>query len=358
MVTLNSNGAYWQARWIDSAGRPVVKSLGPKSGLTRKQALRRCADLAVEHAIAPGKKDVREAPTLRAWTDEYLKLIESTHADGTVTLTRDTIRYLLERFGESVTLDRIKPADAEDFAAWLAGKGLGRATVCRHVRTMKTMWRRAIRRRRVGEDPWADLKSTPPKRKKDIPNLDDAGVARIIEACPTPAWKALFAFCAWGGCRRGEALRIRWGDIQHDRNRFYVRLPDGEKDGDSKHAERFTLLCPQLSALTTELQEQAEPGSKGPCHGISLNNLHRQARAIIIRAGFLPWEDPFHALRRWRVSTWKLKYPAPVVNEWLGHTEDVSEGHYFGVRDEVFGLEAELAKLRAQVQQLEQEKAR
>jgi len=56
------------------------------------------------------------------------------------------------------------------------------------------------------------------------------------------------------------------------------------------------------------------------------------------------------------VSTWKLKYPAPVVNEWLGHTEDVSEGHYFGVRDEVFSMEAELEKLRAQVKELQQEK--
>lgn len=357
-VNLNSNGAYWQAFWTDAAGGKHRRGLGPKSEVSRREALKLCAELAREHAITPAKRHVRSVPTLRAWADIYLDLIRQTHAQGTVTLTEDTIDYLVRRFGEDRRLDKITPADAEDFVVWMSKtEGLREATVCRHVRTCKTIWGRAIKRRVCAESPWLDCKSTPRKVAKEVLDITDAGVSQLVEAGNSDQWRSLVALCAWAGMRRGEALRVGWQDCQWDRHRIRVRLPDGQQDADTKHAERWTLMTPELERVLRECFDRAPEGSAGPCDGMPTDNLDRDMGVLIRRAGMVPWPRPFHALRAWRVSTWKLKYPGPVVDAWLGHSEEVSDEHYFGVRDEVFGLETELEALRARIRELEQKGA-
>ena len=348
-VRLKRNGIYWRLVWRDDTGRERTKSLG---AISEAQADRARRQFQAELIISPGIGSMGKAPTIKAWTDRYIADIRQTHAEGSVSLAQDTIAYLLERFDGGLRMDRITQAQAEDFAAWLKGKGLSTVTVARHSRTLKAIWGRAIKAELIHRSPWVVLASSARSPEKSIPNLTDDDVQRLIDAAPTRQWRCIIALCAWGGTRRNEAIHMRWEDVRWGDNRFFVRLPDG-KDADTKHAERVTMMEPRLEATLLAAMHEAHDGSEGPCYGIPLENLHRNMVAIIRRAGLVPWEDPFHALRRWRVSTWKLRYPAPVVDKWLGHSSDVSESSYYRVTEQTFGLEAEVARLRAELEKMQ-----
>lgn len=347
-VRLKRNGVYWRLVWRDELGRERTRSLGAVSAAEADRARRK---FQAELMLTPGIANMGHAPTIKAWTDRYLADIRQTHAEGTVLLAKDTIRYLLERFDGGLRMDRITQAQAEDFAAWLKAKGLSAVTVARHARTLKAIWGRAIKAELIHRSPWIVLASSARSPEKTIPNLTDDDVQKLIDAAPTRQWRCLIALCAWGGTRRNEAIRMRWEDVRWGDNRFFVRLPEGQ-DADTKHAERVTMMEPRLEATLLAAMHEAHDGSEGPCCGIPLENLHRNMVAIIRRAGLVPWEDPFHALRRWRVSTWKLRYPAPVVDKWLGHSSDVSDASYYRVTEQTFGLEAEVARLRAELEKM------
>lgn len=348
-VRLKRNGIYWRLVWRDDAGRERTKSLGAASATQADRARRQ---FQAELILSPGIGSMGKAPTIKAWTDRYLADIRQTHAEGSVSLAGDTIAYLLERFDGGLRIDRITQAQAEDFAAWLRAKGLNAVTVARHARTLKAIWGRAIKAELIHRSPWIVLASSARSPEKTIPNLADDDVQRLIDAAPTRQWRCIIALCAWGGTRRNEAIRMKWEDVRWGDNRFFVRLPEGQ-DADTKHAERVTMMEPRLEATLLAAMHEAHDGSEGPCEGIPLENLHRNMVAIIRRAGLVPWEDPFHALRRWRVSTWKLRYPAPVVDKWLGHSSDVSESSYYRVTEQTFGLEAEVARLRAELEKMQ-----
>lgn len=344
-VRLKRNGIYWRLVWRDDTGRERTKSLG---AISQTQADRARRQYQAELMLTPGIGSMGKAPTIKAWTDRYIADIRQTHAEGSVSLAEDTIGYLLERFDGGLRMDRITQAQAEDFAAWLKAKGLSAVTVARHSRTLKAIWGRAIKAELIHRSPWIVLASSARSPEKTIPNLTDDDVQKLIDAAPTRQWRCIIALCAWGGTRRNEAIRMKWADVRWGDNRFFVRLPEGQ-DADTKHAERVTMMEPRLEATLKQAFHEAHDGSEGPCEGIPLENLHRNMVAIIRRAGLVPWEDPFHALRRWRVSTWKLRYPAPVVDKWLGHSRDVSDSSYYRVTEQTFGLEAEVVRLRAEL---------
>ena len=346
-VRLKRNGVYWRLVWRDELGRERTRSLGAVGATEADRARRK---FQAELMLTPGIANMGHAPTIQAWCDRYVADIARTHAEGTVLLAKDTIKYLLERFSGSLRMDRITQAQAEDFAAWLKQtKGITPVTVARHARTLKAIWNRAIKAELIHRSPWSVLASTARSPEKPIPNLSDDDVLRLVDAAPTRQWRCLVALCAWGGTRRNEAIRMKWADVRWGDNRFFVRLPEGQGQ-DTKHAERVTMMESRLEKVLRDSFGEAEEWSEGPCHGIPLENLHRNMHAIIRRAGFVPWDDPFHALRRWRVSTWKLRYPAPVVDKWLGHSRDVSDESYYRVTESTFGLEAEVSRLRAELE--------
>lgn len=57
-VTLNSNGAYWQAFWTDSAGGRHRQSLGAKATLTKRDALAKCSEMQRAFRESPGTASV------------------------------------------------------------------------------------------------------------------------------------------------------------------------------------------------------------------------------------------------------------------------------------------------------------
>jgi integrase len=160
---------------------------------------------------------------------------------------------------------------------------------------------------------------------------------KVIEACPDHEWRLLFALSRYGGLRcPSEHLRLRWADVDWERDRFRVTSPKKEHLADG--GERWVPIFPELRRYLDEAFELAEPGA---VHVItryrdSNSNLRTRLNKIIRRAGLTPWPKLFHNLRATRQTELAKEFPLHVVCSWIGNKQAVAAEHYLQVTDADF----------------------
>lgn len=330
-VRLKSNGKYWQAWWSDTVGGRKVKSLGPKSRLTKRDAQRACAELMVEMVRTPGRRDITASPTLAEWCDRHLVLRQPDLAASTMFIHRRTCGLLVDHFGD-VRMDSIGRPAAEDWRHRLLDT-LGPATVAKHVRCAKAVFSHAMQEDLLAVNVFDRLKSSAPHvEHDDLPVTEEMMSDIIAHAGACNLWIAM----AWyAGLRRTEAFLIEWRDVQWDANRLVVRSPGGRVD--SKHRRREVRIEPALMSL---LLDEHDRDGRHPKYVVGA----RSARNVIVkniqsaaeRLGHDPEGLTLQRLRRERDTIWHQSYPAYVCSAWLGHTEQVAMRHYLSVPDSCY----------------------
>ena len=361
-VTLASNGGYWQASWWDSAGVRRRRGLGPKSALSRQAAMRECRRIEAEQIVTPASKNTGRAPTLKEWREQYFRVRAGEIKDGTATLHRQTFARLSERFGEGIRLDRITRAAAAEFRAWLGeqedkrtpGKTIGPLSVGRHVRDCKVIFGLAVRLEQIPTNPFEHVKSggTVASEWRYIP-LDE--LDRILAACPDDDWRRAFALARLSGMRRGEILRLTWGDVGGSTIRVLPEVVGGVRREGTKQRTRTVPVQPRLSRKL----KGGGPRDELVCR-IPTENLHRTALSIVRRAGVEVYAKPFHTLKKSLASDWLGEgLPVSDVAQWLGDSVDVLMKHYArflkGNAARVTGQVDIVAELRERLARLEAE---
>jgi len=336
-VQLHRNGSYWLARWYDSDGRPRGRSLGRRDTLTEREALRLCRRIEAEQIVTPEARDARRT-TLKAWTDAHL---DADRPEQVQRMEAATVAYLLERFGERATLDSIGPAKARAWAAWLADKGLSPPTVASHVRRARALWRAAIAEGRASVDPWrAVAVAVAPPEHEDW--ADGRMIGPLLDACPSPAWRALYALVIYTRCRLSEALALRWEAVRFGEARIVI--PNRKTRRKTGRAFRTVRMEPELERVLIECREATD----GPMVvDLDPAKVRRDARKVYERAGIDCPGEPFKVWRRWRNAEWERQgYPRAVVRQWIGNSERVAQAHYDTVPAEYYGDRTPLAALR------------
>jgi integrase len=344
-VWLASNGEYWRAEWNGPDG-PKHRSLGNKAKVNERQArqeVRRIAHELNTGALAPG-----HVPTLQAWVDHYRKTRQSSPATAArMDITID--KYLIPHFGGGRRMDAVSVTDAREWLAWLRTQPgiVSDHTILSHVNGARALWT-ACAEAHPMPNPFRgkSLKVRVVWSTPDVPNLTTEDVLAIIDACPTPAWRALVALCGLAGLRRSEALAMTWDRVEWAGNR--LRVPQAKTAKATGRADRYCLMTADLKRIL----EGCNPG-RGRVAPVSIVNLSRSLRTMIGRE-CPKWDgsDPFQGLRRWRASTWKDEYPKSVTDSWLGHGPEVSRRYYYAVPDHHYGAESELERLRREVEAL------
>ena len=118
----------------------------------------------------------------------------------------------------------------------------------------------------------------PKVRQEEIQPLDAAQAGALLEAARGDRYEALYALCLMAGLRQGEALGLKWSDIDLDAgtlrvNRQLQRVRrDGDKSGslvfsEPKNASRRTVGLPQraVGALSSHRKRQLEEKLRGAC---------------------------------------------------------------------------------------------
>ena len=252
------------------------------------------------------------------------------------------VHKMVELVGDT-PIDEITRQDAQEYGLKLRECGEHRNTVSRRIQCLKRLYRLAI------EDYEDVYTFTNPFRKIPSQNKRPTEVnyryvslieirALITATDSTPriqpqnrnAWKCLFALCRLAGCRRSEALRAEWRDIDFNTQMIWV----GNKKTADRLVNREGMRKVPLHPLLLDLLKQRFD-EVGDVQDVVVGfnrlsgNLHRTFKSICKAAGLEPWPDPYQNLRRSMVTD---GHDAGVggsdIENVFGHSVDVSRQYY------------------------------
>lgn len=202
------------------------------TGLRKRTVLygRTKADVKAKLKTATGRAEtgapVKDAKaSLSAWCAHWraATLAASSRKESTKAL----YRYLCEKhiepapFGD-LTLDRLRPSDVESFILTLRGRGLSESTTRTAYTVLRAVLDAAVRDGLLARNPAAAI-PRPAVARKEARYLSGAQVATLLEAARESRFHSAFVLIAATGLRRGEALALRWSDVDLESGVLRVR---------------------------------------------------------------------------------------------------------------------------------------
>lgn len=119
-------------------------------------------------------------------------------------------------------LDRLKPEHIETFYAAMQAKGSKPATAHQAHRTFRTALNEAVRRGHLGQNP-VRLAKAPRVREDEVEPYSVEEVRRLLRAADKRRNSARWAVALSLGLRQGEALGLKWSDVDLDGGVLMVR---------------------------------------------------------------------------------------------------------------------------------------
>ena len=161
-------------------------------------------------------------------------------------------------------------------------------------------------------------------------DLDEFG--KLFDAAPSVSWRLLLALARLAALRRGEALNLRWENIDWSPSRLQV-ISSADWTVKDKHP-RIVPICPELHTILLAAFENAPEGEARviPAGSINVRNLWRDFGVICKRAEVARYAKPVHSLRKSCIRDWADRHPAHVVKEWAGHSDlNTTDTYYLQV---------------------------
>lgn len=334
LVRLRTNGKWWQAAWRDEYGREIRRGIGSKAKMNRREALAKCQEMAAGRLLAVDGGGRTLKQYLERYSSMRMDLAAATDARYAAANAR-----LLAFFGADTRIDRITPEQANDFIAHLktakalrSDKAISDFTAWGIATYARQVFEEADRDGWVEANPFRRLRIVKPKADVRTTYIDDARVEKVLEHCQSAGWRLMFGLCRWAGLRAMEAMSLEVDHVDWQGKTLAVWPRQGRQT--TKQHLRHVPISPRLYTLLLEAREAVPEGQVRLCWDVDPANYLRAAQRAMKRAGD-EWNPPFQSLRRSLVKDWKNVHPGPVVNAWLGHSEKVSEAHYFGVLPEM-----------------------
>ena len=308
-----SNG-YWYVRFE----RGKEKSLRTKDKRLAQKIFRKLQEEALKGRLVLIEK--QEKISLSEFFEEYLAWSEQNKSSETVKKERWVFRGFLEYAGNR-SLRTIRPRDVEQYLAFLKSKGRKPAGINIDLRHLKAAFSKAQDWGYIKENPCSRVKplkvpATPPRflSKEEARKLLETIKARELD------FYHYVRFLLETGCRRNEALFLRWEDIDWANRRLYVR-GKGNK-------VRF---IPIHSSLADLLQEMG-PKERGRLFPWAPSTVTHKLKRYFRELGL---DYRLHDLRHTTASWLAMKgVPLKTIQELLGHSTIAVTEIYAHLQDE------------------------
>jgi len=249
-------------------------------------------------------------------------------------------RHLVPYFGDRDLRD-LRRADAHGFAEWMLGRGLSVSS----IRNALSLARRAanvcIEEERLERNPFANpgrlLRGLQRRTSSELGRVGSftrAELAALLEAAAAPRcrwFRPLLVFLAMTGARRGEAIALRWGDVDLVRGVVTIRrsrvhgresLPKSGRARTIPLGAASPILRDELAALALGRVPAADELVFLSPQGFALEerNVARAWYALRAAAGVRPLR--MHDLRHTFASlAIEAGVSIPRVSAWLGHAQ-------------------------------------
>lgn len=316
-LTKHPNSKYWVASFRDATGKRINRSTkiarnpyheDPKerarlAGEAKRLALNVAneyeatsrgnrTEAQIRATLADLNAKANEGRTIqfhtcRAFLQRWLERAEKTKTAGTLARYRGTVKAFLESLGSKAdcNLGDITAADLEAFASARLTGGRSASTVTVDMKTLNAPFALALRQGLILTNPVAAAEKAESHKERRLP-FTAAEVAALV-ATAAGDWKTAILLGAKQGLRLGDAVTLRWSNI--DLAEKVIRFRPGKTARKKRdmvlplhpdvEAHLLTLtppdnapdgpLCPTLA--------QAKPGGR--------SGLSRQFQQIMADAG-------------------------------------------------------------------------
>lgn len=344
----------WQLRWDEedpTTGKRVWRSTtfhGKKSDAEAKLA-------ELMHAKNTGGYIEPNKITVREFLTDWLR--DDVAVNIQKTRTREyyagmVARHIVPSLG-AVILAKLAPSAIEALYREKLDAGLSSTTVAGIHRTLHRALERAVRQRLIGRNP-CDAVSVPKKRHIEYTTWTPSESARFLATAKTAKnrYHPLFATLIHTGLRIGEALGLRWADVDLDTGVLTVRQTLEEagtapRFGTPKteRSRRSVPLDPMLVGVlrtwkATQNEERLLLGADYRDYGlvftipgggpVARHNLIRRDFATLTTQANVP-RIRLHDLRHSAASTLLgAGTPLKTVSEMLGHSSITVTADVYG----------------------------
>ena len=203
------------------------EAIGKDKRLARKVLVQREAEAQLGILNLPASR----TPRFAEFADDWLQRQSVRLRPKTIELYEDLIGYHLKpAFGEM----RLGAITRRDVEAYLVEHGRaprpGRKrpsapkTINHSLMVLKAILKDAVEHGHLPENPAARVKAVREPASEDgeaLHFLEPAEIARLLSAAADP-WRTLYLLAVHTGLRRGEALALRWGDLDLEKRLLHV----------------------------------------------------------------------------------------------------------------------------------------
>jgi integrase len=271
-------GQWWAV--LDNGWRGGKRDRRYRRAATKTEAVRKLRDLiaAQDAGTLPGKgRSPTVAGWLRHWLDEIaVRKVRPSTLRGYRTVVE---KWLVPHVG-SYRLDQLRPEHIERCYATLARQGLASGSVVKAHRVLSRALKVAEQRGMVPRNP-AKLVDAPSLHREEVRPLERGEARRVLDVAGQRRNAARWSVALAIGLRQGEALGLRWDDVDLDQGVLQVRVALQRVTGQglvlvepkSAAARRSIALPASLVAQLREhrqsqRQERLRAGSEWADHGL------------------------------------------------------------------------------------------
>jgi integrase len=172
--------------------------------------------------------------TLETFTLEWITsaLAASDRKSTTKTMYAGVARvHIVGSHIGGLALDKVRPMHVEGWIVGLRAKGLSESTVRSAYTILRAVLDTAVRDGALARNPAAVVKR-PKVTAKESVFLTPEQVRALLDAAKSSRYAPLFSLLVNTGVRRGEALALRWSDIDFEDKLLRVRGTLARVDGD------------------------------------------------------------------------------------------------------------------------------
>ncbi|MCG2794585.1 MAG: site-specific integrase [Actinomycetia bacterium] len=201
----------------------------------------------------------REDITFQEFYERWITAKEKSLKASTLVDYKGTFkRHILPHFGRK-HLSKIAPLDIQ---SWVNGLDLAPASVGRCYRYLRACLKQAETWGLIAKSPCRGI-ILPRVNREELSFLEPGEICTLLEEAREPE-RALFAVLAFSGLRLGEALALRWKDVNYEMRCITVErswnIHNGFSEPKTAGSRRAVPLLPTLAAILQDYyREEGNP---------------------------------------------------------------------------------------------------
>ena len=238
---------------------PYVRFEGKEKGLggfNQRNAETALRQAEVEIAKGVFMQPKKEDPLFTEWVEKWLASKKQSLKPSTYASYESAFKTHINPFFKGKRLSKIDNGAVEEWIEWMQTQTIGdrgkkpisAATIGKNFRYLRACLRRAYRRGYLPEYPCIDL-DLPRVRRSEMDCLNDEEIMTLLDVAEEPE-RTLFAVLGLSGLRLGEALALRWRDIDLPMHSIMVTRAWSQWNGfDEPKSEDSNRAVPILPVL-------------------------------------------------------------------------------------------------------------